>query len=70
MNHISLQFSDLMSVAYNTDTNTLEIFFKDGNKRRYINVPSTIYFSLLNAYSPDRYYEKYISSMFNFVSIK
>jgi len=65
MGHIKLFFSDLLSVGYDTNTHLLEIIFKDGNKREYKNVPSTVYFSLLNAYSPDRYFEKYICEIFS-----
>lgn len=65
MSHTQLLFSDLLSAEYDTNTQVLEIIFKNGDKRQYRNVPSTVYFSLLNAYSPDRYFEKYICEIFS-----
>lgn len=65
MSHTQLLFSDLLSAEYDTNTHVLEIVFKNGNKKQYKNVPSTVYFSLLNAYSPDRYFEKYICEIFS-----
>jgi hypothetical protein len=66
VNHTVISFSRLLSVGYNADKHLLEILFRDGATHQYIDVPSTIYFSLLNAYSPDRYFEKYIKTIFSF----
>lgn len=70
MQSIAFQFSQLLSASYNMDKHFLEIFFKDGIVLRYFNVPTTIYFSLMNAYSPDRYFEEKINLIFDFIKIE
>lgn len=67
---IGFQFSRLMSASYSIEKQFLEILFKDGLMRRYYGVPSTIYFSLLNAYSPDNYFEEKIKTEFDFVKME
>lgn len=70
MQTIVFQFSRLVSVSYNMDKHLLEVIFSEGFAHRYINVPSTIYFSLLNSYSPDRYFEEKINLIFDYVKIE
>lgn len=68
MKSILFMFSQLHIVTYNFDKRFLKISFRDGALKHYIDVPSTIFFSLLNAYSPDKYFEENIRSMFSFTT--
>jgi len=65
MNYTAFKFSTLLSAAYSMEQKILEIMFADGSTQQYADVPSTTYFSLINAYSHDRYFENYIKSIFN-----
>lgn len=67
MRHILLNFSRIFSVAYNNDAKMLEVKFNNGTVHQYLNVPSTVYFSLINAYSHDHYFEKYIAPAYKFI---
>lgn len=69
MRHMKIWFSRLRSAGYSMETRIMEIAFKDGTLMKFRDVPSTIYFSLLNAYSPDNYFERYIRDIFNAVCI-
>ncbi len=69
LHYIHLAYSQLLSFAYRIDDRLLEINFRDGAIQHYLNVPSTIYFSLLHAYSPEKYFERYIKPVFRFVDI-
>jgi hypothetical protein len=70
MQCILFQCSKLLSADYDMDRHFLEIFFRDGMACRYLDIPSTIFFSLLNAYSPDTYFDEKINSIFDFIKIK
>jgi len=50
--------SNLKSVGY--ENSTLEIEFNSGGIYQYLNVPGTIYSSLMSAPSKGRYLEEYI----------
>ena len=57
-------FSQLRYVSYDFDKQLLDISFRDGALRHYVGVPSTIFFSLVNAYSTDRYFNENIRPNF------
>ena len=67
MKHILLKFSRIGSVAYSNDAKMLEVKFNDGTTLQYLDVPSTVYFSLINAYSHDSYFEKYIAPVYKYI---
>ena len=68
MKRVLFVFCQFHTVSYNFDKRFLEIFFRNGTLKHYVDVPSTIYFSLLNAYSPDKYFEENIRHIFFFTS--
>lgn len=52
--------SNLSSVGYDPQTNTLEVEFNHGGIYQYFNVPSHIYQGLMNANSHGQYFDQYI----------
>ena len=70
MHYIHLAYSHLSSFAYHIDKGLLEICFRDGTTQHYLNVPSTIYFSLLHDYAPEKYFERFIRPVFRVIDIK
>ncbi len=61
MDHTSVRSSNLKSVGYDPDTNTLEIMFKKGGKKPYIysNVTQEQYDKLMNARSKGQYFSQH-----------
>ena len=49
--------SNLESVAYDSDSMTLEVEFKHGGIYQYFNVPESIYNGLMNASSHGSYFD-------------
>lgn len=64
MKRVLFIFSQLRYVEYSFDEQFLDISFRDGMLSRYLGIPSTIFFSLQNAYSPDNYFEENIRHVF------
>jgi hypothetical protein len=62
-------FSELLSFTYNIDKQLLKVCFISGLVLCYLDVPSTIYFSLVHAYSPEGYFEKNIKPVFSSVKV-
>ncbi|MBE0539024.1 MAG: KTSC domain-containing protein [Ignavibacterium sp.] len=52
--------SNLKSIGYDPDTQTLEIEFLNGGLYQYINVPERIYNGLMAASSHGSYFDQYI----------
>lgn len=55
MNRQSVNSSDLASVGYDAQTQTLEIEFHSGGIYQYLNVPNSIYSALMSASSHGKY---------------
>ncbi|MEW6211581.1 MAG: KTSC domain-containing protein [Acidobacteriota bacterium] len=60
MNRIPVSSSNLASVGYDPQTNTLEIEFHSGSIYQYFNVPQSIYDGLMGAGSHGRYFDAHI----------
>lgn len=60
MNRVQVLSSNLASVGYNAQTQTLEIEFLSGTIYQYFNVPESIYSGLMSASSHGRYFDAYI----------
>ena len=58
-NHIPVKSSNLKSVAYDSDSGTLEIAFKKG-KYTYTNINESTYNGLMNAHSKGGYFARFI----------
>ena len=60
MKRLSVDSSNLSSVGYDVNSNTLEIEFNSGGIYQYFNVPESIYKGLMNASSHGQYFDTYI----------
>jgi hypothetical protein len=65
MEHILVSSSNLRSVAYDEDGETLEIIFNDGGTYRYHAVPAYIYQNLMNAPSNGSYFHQHIKDRYH-----
>jgi uncharacterized protein len=55
MNRIPVSSSNISSIGYDSNTQTLEIEFTNGNIYQYFDVPSAIYEELMQAESKGRF---------------
>jgi hypothetical protein len=60
MNRQAVNSSNLASVGYDAQTQTLEIEFNHGGVYQYYNVPKSIYDGLMNASSHGQYFDRNI----------
>lgn len=60
MKRQSVDSSNLASVGYDVNSNTLEIEFNSGGVYQYLNVPESVYRGLMNASSHGQYFDVYI----------
>lgn len=60
MNRQHVSSSNIASIGYETQSQTLEIEFHSGGIYQYFNVPSSIYNSLMNASSHGTYFDVHI----------
>lgn len=56
--------SNIRSVGYAPDTQTLEIEFQDGAIYEYSGVPATVHAGLIAAASPGRYFHTHIKDRY------
>ncbi len=70
MERKNVESSDLHSVGYDEDTQTLEIEFNSGGIYEYYNVPQNIYEGLINAPSYGKFFHRYIKGNYNFRKIQ
>lgn len=62
--------TNIRSVGYDPESNTLEIEFHSGSVYQYFNVPQTIYDELMRAPSLGSYFYKHIRGNFKWVKIQ
>ncbi len=60
MERHSVSSSNLASVGYDPQSQTLEIEFNDGSVYQYYSVPNSIYTGLMNASSHGQYFDRNI----------
>jgi hypothetical protein len=64
---ITVNSTNIDSVGYNADTQTLTVKFKvSGQTYEYLNVPQTLYESLMTAESKGKYINNNIRSQFTY----
>ena len=56
MDRVAVSSSNLAEVGYDPDTETLEIMFRHGSVYQYFNLPAFIYERLLQADSPEKFF--------------
>lgn len=64
MNHTSVSSSNLRSVGYDANSNTLEIAFHNGGTYQYSGVPSHVYQGLMTAGSKGSYFHDHIKDRY------
>ncbi len=70
MNRQPVQSSNLRSVGYESDTNTLEIEFNSGGIYQYFGVPESVYSGLMSASSKGSYFHENIKDKYETRRIK
>jgi hypothetical protein len=69
INRNPVQSSNVVSVGYDVDSQTLEIEFKDGAVYQYYNVPQTIHDELMNSSSVGKFIHQYIKNGYPFARV-
>ncbi len=64
MQRVLVSSSDIASVGFNVNTNTLEIEFHSGGIYQYSGVTETVFQSLINATSVGRYFHQNIMDQY------
>jgi hypothetical protein len=60
MKRQTVDSSNLASVGYDVNSNTLEIEFNNGGVYQYLNVPESVHKGLMNASSHGQYFDRNI----------
>lgn len=70
MDRMVVESSNLKSVGYDPDTETLEIEFRNGSVYRYAGVPQAIYEGLMAARSKGSYHSQHIRNAYSYKRVK
>lgn len=70
MQHIPVRSSNVLSIGYDLSTNTLEICYRSGGTYQYLNVPSSVYNNLMNAYSKGGYLADFIKPFYRYRKVR
>ena len=70
MERQSVSSSNIASIGYDANSQTLEVEFKSGRIYQYYNVPLSEYNGLMNASSHGKYLNQYIKPFYSFTKIK
>ena len=62
--------SNIRSIGYDSQSQTLEIEFLNGCIYQYFNVPESIYNALMAASSHGSYFHRYIKDQYRFTKIR
>ena len=60
MKRQAVESSNIASIGYDANSNTLEIAFNHGGVYQYFNVPESVYGGLMNASSHGQYFDRNI----------
>lgn len=69
MNRISVDSTNISSIGFDEDSNTLEVEFRSGAVYQYFDVPLAVYEDFLNSTSKGQYYSQHIKGYFRFVKV-
>lgn len=69
MERIPVESSNIASIGYDEDTNTLEIEFHNGGVYQYFDVPFAVYDGLMEANSKGQYLAQQIKGQFRYVKV-
>lgn len=68
-NRIPVDSSNIASIGYDEDTNTLEIEFHNGGVYQYFDVPFHVYDGLMEAASKGQYLAQQIKGHYRYVKV-
>jgi len=66
MDRQSVKSSNILSIGYDLETQTLEIEFRDGGIYQYYNVPENIYSGLMNTNSHGSFFHTNIKNTYKY----
>lgn len=66
---VNVQSSNLDSVDYDEESETLIIKFRNGGIYKYFGVPKNIYLNLINAPSKGKYFHNFIKDIYKYQKI-
>ena len=69
MERKQVESSNISSVGYDEDTNTLEIEFHNGGVYQYFDVPFPVYDALIEADSKGQYLAQQIKGKYRYVKV-
>ena len=69
MERIPVESSNIASIGYDEDTNTLEIEFHNGGVYQYFDVPFLVYDGMMEAGSKGKYLGQQIKEQFRYVKV-
>ncbi len=69
MKMVNVQSSNLDSVDYDEESETLIIKFRNGGIYKYFGVPKNIYLNLINAPSKGKYFHNFIKDIYKYQKI-
>lgn len=69
MERIPVDSSNIASIGYDEDTNTLEIEFHNGGVYQYFDVPFDVYDGMMEAGSKGQYLAQQIKGQFRYVKV-
>ncbi|MBD3329520.1 KTSC domain-containing protein [Candidatus Dojkabacteria bacterium] len=69
MQRVKVQSSNLASVGYDENSNTLEIEFHSSGIYQYFNVPKNVYDGLMSASSHGQYFDQNIKGVYQYKKV-
>lgn len=69
MERISVSSSNISSIGYDENSQTLEIEFHSGGVYQYFDVPINVYQGLIQTGSTGQYFAQHIKGYFRFVKV-
>lgn len=70
MNRIRVVSSNIRSVGYEANTETLEVEFTSGSVYQYFDVPESEYEGLMNAASKGKYFNRNIKDNYRYRQVR
>ncbi|AKU43609.1 hypothetical protein CPT_Seuss83 [Caulobacter phage Seuss] len=69
MNRVPVESSNIVSIGYTENNETLEVEFKNGGVYQYFEVPKSVYFELMEAESKGQYLNRSIKPAYRFEKV-
>ena len=69
MNRTPVSSSNIASIGYDSDSQTLEVEFHSGGVYQYFDVPQHVYDAFISADSPGSYFAAHIKGKYRFSKV-